>query len=58
MQFFVPSTKALSAPFMSTDEVDIFEARLASLFDIPSTSPMANDETEPLVLADSLLEIF
>ncbi|XP_028092099.1 histone H3.v1-like [Camellia sinensis] len=58
MQSFVPSTKALSAPFMSTDEVDIFDARLASLFDMPSTSPMASDETEPLVLADSLLEIF
>ncbi|XP_028098862.1 mucin-5AC-like [Camellia sinensis] len=58
MQSFVPSTKALSAPFMSTDEVDIFEARLASLFDLPSTSLMATDETEQLVLADSLLEIF
>ncbi|XP_028084014.1 histone H3.v1-like [Camellia sinensis] len=53
----VPSTTALSAPLMSTDEVDIFEARLASLFDIPSTSPIANDEAELLVLANSLLEI-
>ncbi|XP_028074388.1 uncharacterized protein LOC114276767 [Camellia sinensis] len=58
MQSFVPSTKALSTPFMSMDEVNIFEVRLASLFDVPSTSPMANDETEPLVVADSLLEIF
>ncbi|XP_028073293.1 uncharacterized protein LOC114275449 [Camellia sinensis] len=58
MQSSVPSTTALFAPLMSTDEVDIFEARLASLCDMPSTSSIANDEAEPLVLADSLLEIF
>ncbi|XP_028105937.1 histone H3.v1-like, partial [Camellia sinensis] len=54
----VSSTTTLSAPLMSNDEVDVFEARLASLFDIPSTSPAFDKEAEPLVLADSLLEIF
>ena len=43
---------------MSRDEVDIFEGRLASLFDIPSTTPTSTAEAEPLALADSLLEIF
>ncbi|XP_028099890.1 uncharacterized protein LOC114299370 [Camellia sinensis] len=58
MQPFVSSTTTLSMPFMSRDEVDIFEGRLASLFDIPSTSPTSTAEAEPLALADSLLEIF
>ena len=47
-----------SEPLMSNDEIDVFEARLASLFDITSTSPTFDEEAEPLVLADSLLEIF
>ncbi|XP_028066042.1 uncharacterized protein LOC114268989 isoform X1 [Camellia sinensis] len=58
MQPFVSSTTTLSMPFMSRDEVDIFEERLASLFDIPSTSPTSTTEAEPLALANSLLEIF
>ncbi|XP_028084311.1 flocculation protein FLO11-like [Camellia sinensis] len=58
MQPFVSSTTTLSMPFMSRDEVDIFEGRLASLFDTPSTSPTSTAEAEPLALADSLLEIF
>ena len=58
MQPFVSSTTTLSMPFMSRDEVDIFEGRLASLFDIPSTSPTSTAEAEPLALVDSLLEIF
>ncbi|KAF5931547.1 hypothetical protein HYC85_027718 [Camellia sinensis] len=58
MQPFASSTTTLSMPFMSRDEVDIFEGRLASLFDIPSTSPTSTVEAEPLVLVDSLLKIF
>ena len=58
MQSPVSSTTTFSMPFMSRDEVDIFEGRLASLFDIPSTSPTFSAEAEPLILADSLLEIF
>ena len=58
MQSSVSPMATLSAPLMSTDEIDVFEARLASLFDITSTSPTFDEEAEPLVLADSLLEIF
>ncbi|THF94046.1 hypothetical protein TEA_012121 [Camellia sinensis var. sinensis] len=58
MQPFASSTTTLSMPLMSRDEVDIFEGRLASLFDIPSTSPTSTAEAEPLALANSLLEIF
>ncbi|GMP92814.1 hypothetical protein CsSME_00042896 [Camellia sinensis var. sinensis] len=58
MQPFLPPTIVLSAPSMSTDEVDIFQARLASLFDMPSTIPPANNNNKPLVLADSLLKFF
>lgn len=58
MQSSVSSTTTLYVPLMSNDEVDVFKARLASLFDIPSTSPAFDEEAEPLVLADSLLEIF
>mgnify|MGYP003702212199 CR=1 FL=1 len=43
---------------MSEEEMDIFETRLASLFDIPSTAQTTNSEAEPLVLAESFLEIF
>ncbi|XP_028107650.1 uncharacterized protein LOC114306577 [Camellia sinensis] len=48
MQPSLPSTRALSAPPMSMEEMDIFEARLASLFDMPSTTPTASNETKPL----------
>lgn len=42
---------------MLEEEMDIFEAWLASLFDIPSPAEATSSEAEPLVLADSLLEI-
>ncbi|XP_028112421.1 chitinase-like protein PB1E7.04c [Camellia sinensis] len=58
MQPSLPHIRALSAPTMSTEEVDIFEARLASLFYMPPTTPTASNETESLVLASSLLKIF
>ncbi|CAL5396959.1 unnamed protein product [Camellia sinensis] len=54
----LPFSRDFSTPPMSVEEMDIFEARLASLFDISPTIPTTNNETEPLILADSFLEIF
>lgn len=58
MQPCFPSTNDSSTLLMSEEEIDIFEARLASLFDMPSSTQSASSEAKPLVLIDSLLEIF
>lgn len=52
-----PSTSDPLAMPLFEEEMDIFKAQLASVFDIATPTIPTGNETEPLVLVDSLFEI-